>query len=150
MAANVIYDNVVQPLRRLVTATFGPRLRLYLQSRYENRGSTFMLIRPLTDEEVVRDGFASTYQYRFDLRLYRRVGGDLGLLAHMDAITQQVEDVKHMIANNRSYSESGTYRWHSAVIESVNYTPDLSEEELADTAMSVVSFDLTVQVTAII
>lgn len=150
MSTNIGMTHVIQPLKRLFLSALGGRIKLYLQDRYETRGSSFVLARFLSDEETAREGFAVTYTYRLGLRYYRRVGRDLDGDSGLSGVVQDVEDIKAAISGNRSYSEAGVYRWHEAVIESVDYAPELEGDELADPMLRVVSMELAVTVTAAI
>ncbi len=146
--ANVVLTNVIQPLERLVLSAYSNRLKLYFQRVYETRGSAFLGIRLLTDTEESRFGFASTYTYQFEVKYYEQAGQETR--ASMERITAAVETFKDLIATNRSLFESGTYRWHEAVLGECRYEPELTEEEAANPGLVVVAMDLTVSVTVAI
>ncbi len=150
MATNILWTNIVDPLERLFRTTFAAGLRLYFQDEYETKGSQFVLIRPLSDTETAREGNAATHTYAFELRLYMRQAKQAGDPTGLKMLTGLVEDIKHMIGANRSYSEGGVYRWHEATVTDSSYTPDLSELEAAESGLRVVLMNLTVTCTVAI
>lgn len=147
MATNIAWTNIVEPLEQLFLTTFGGALKLYFADQYETRGSQFVNIRILSDTEAVREGNAATHTYGFEMSLYMRQTKQAGDPTGLKTLTGLVEDVKHMIGANRSYSVSGTYKWHEATVTESNYEPELTEAEAAESGLRVVRMALTVTTT---
>lgn len=150
MATNIAWVNIIDPLERLFRTAFGSDLRLYFQDRYETRGSAFVAIRLLSDTQIAREGNAATYEYAFELRYYRRLAKAAGDPTGLKAMVADVENIKHMIGENRSYAPSGVYKWHEAKIGEVNYAPEPTELEAQESDLRIVTLALTIAVTAAI
>ena len=60
-------------------------------------------------------------------------------------LTNRGERIKKLLFNNRSYSPSGTYKWHDGRIESIEYSQDENEPDLW---MATLSFICTIMETS--
>lgn len=146
--ANVLHDNILEPLRDLVATAFGPRLKLYLQDGFEMQGARCLVIRPLACAWTHLDHSQATVtkRYTVPMRYYERLTGS-PTLAQVKQLSEAVSEIEEMIWGSADLTQAGSYRWHNAMISAGTYEPELTEAESADPGLRVVEFTLSFDVT---
>lgn len=146
--ANVLHDNILEPLRDLVATAFGGRLKLYLQDEFKMQGARCLIVRPFACSWTLLDHSHGTVgkQYTVPMRYYERITGSPDLKT-IKQLAESVSQIEEMLWGSADLIQSGTYRWHNAQITAGTYEPDLTEQEAADPELRVVAFTLTFDVT---
>lgn len=145
---NVLYENILDPLRDLVATAFADRLKLYLQDAFEMQGARCLVIRPLACAWTHLDHSQATVtkRYTVPMRYYERIAGT-PTLARVKQLSDAVSEIEEMVWGSADLIQAGSYRWHNAQITAGTYAPDLTEEELAGENLRVVEFTLSFDVT---
>jgi len=89
----------------------------------EHDGSHSFLITPVADEleTLVSTGQNRSYGV---LISYRVSGSKMSKNGVFKSLTAVSERLKRLVDNNVGYSPSGSYKWHNARIESIEYIKD--------------------------
>ena len=109
------------------------------------QGTQWFRMFPASDvaEELGLDG--EVRRYGVQLRYLILIGGRETKNSHITRLTSVGEHVKRLMANNRNYSPSGTYKFHDLSVENVAYDADPLEDESIDN-ISIVVWDISVSV----
>lgn len=145
---NVLYSNIIEPLRDLVATAFAGKLKLYLQDAFEMQGPRGLVIRPLACswEHLSHSHGTVEKRYTVPMRYYERLTGAV-TLAQAKQLSEAVSEIEEMIWSSADLIQAGSYRWHNAQITAGTYEPELTAEEQAVDGLRVVEFTLTFDVT---
>lgn len=141
---NRIKENVVDSMEAIIKAEF-PTVPIAFGKDLPIQGSQWFRLIPISDssEALALDG--ETRRYAVQLRYLVMIGGRDSKSTHFTRLSSMGEHIKRLMANNRNYSPSGSYKYHDLVCSSVNYDADLLEDEdVGD--LSAVSWEIEVSV----
>lgn len=125
---NIFKTNVADSLEAIIKAEF-PTTPISYGKDLPMQGSQWFRLLPQADiaEELQTDG--ETRRYSLLLRYLIMIGGRDEKHTHFNRLTSIGERVKRLLANNRNYSPSSTYKFHNLVCTNITYDADLLEDE---------------------
>tara|TARA_R110002020_G_scaffold204521_3_gene408608 strand:+ start:1068 stop:1523 length:456 start_codon:yes stop_codon:yes gene_type:complete len=141
---NIIKERVTDSLEAILKAEF-PTIPIVYGKDLPIRGSQWFRLIPVSDvaEALAIDG--ETRRYAVQIRYLLMIGGRDAKNTHFTRLSSMGEHIKRLMANNRNYSPSGTYKYHDLACTSVIYGADLLEDEdVGD--LSAVSWEIEVSV----
>ena len=128
--ANTIWAQVIDPLHDLLVGNFAAVLPIYFDNVTPAKGSEWVVVTPLEDNEVERTQKADTRRYTLRLDYFLRTGGAEGRLTQL--LCKRVEQIKHLLFVSGDHDATGAaYYWHDGVVQSVNYEATTDEHKAA-------------------
>jgi hypothetical protein len=141
---NRIKENVIDSLEAIIKAEF-PTTPIVYGKDLPIQGSQWFRLIPTSDvsESFAIDG--ETRRYAVQLRYLVMIGGRDAKNTHFTRLSSMAEHIKRLLANNRNYSPSGTYKYHDLVCTTVIYDAELlDDEDVGD--LSAVSWEIEISV----
>lgn len=128
---NIFKTNVIDSLESIIKTEF-PTTPIVYGRDLPMQGSQWFRMLPQVDaiQSVQTDG--ETRTYTVFLRYLVMIGGRDAKSTHFNRLTSIGERVKRLLANNRNYSPSGTYKYHNLLCNTITYDADLLEDENFD------------------
>ena len=122
---NHLDTNVLSSLQELISAEFTQPV--YYDNEYEQRGTNWFNLVPVTDELEEDFSNSHTRAYEVLIQYYRIVSGDRRKDSHIDTVSAIMERLKRLVRNNSDYRVDGEQRFFNGTIENVNYQPELED-----------------------
>ena len=126
--SQVFKSNVLDSLITILNGEFN-KLPIFHDVNFKTRGSFFLRMIPISEsleETTVQDQIRN---YTVLLKIYRKTPGAVTKRNNYTQLVNYVDRIKRLISNNSTFKPSDVYKWHEGRISSVNYQPDLEEEE---------------------
>ena len=108
---NVFKGNVVDSLEAILKAEF-PTIPLVYGKDNPIQGSQWFRLMPLADSAEELGSDSETRRYAVQIRYLVMIGGRDAKNTHFTRLSSMGEHIKRLMANNRNYSPSGTYKFH--------------------------------------
>tara|TARA_Y100000310_G_C20414409_1_gene683594 strand:- start:324 stop:830 length:507 start_codon:yes stop_codon:yes gene_type:complete len=127
---NVQYDRVIDSINTLLSDEFK------IPVRYDQHvPPQSFLILPQSDELVEQLSGGQSREYNILISYQLKSGGRYGRHTFKQ-LSQKAEHVKRLIINNSAYTSSGSYKWHSGNIVSVEHERDEDDASLLRALMT--------------
>lgn len=126
---SVLKANVIDPLEALLKAEF-KGIPVHHDPEFRRRGNFFIRLIPFADELEVQTTEDQLRNYAILLRMYRLTKGRFNKSNNFEQLINFSDRIKRLVNNNSNYKPSSTYKWNDGVISSINYDPNLDDEEI--------------------
>lgn len=124
----VFKDNVLDPLIDLLHTEF-TKVPIHHDVEFKPRGSFFLRMIPVSDSIVEQTTEDQIRNYSIVLRFYRKTPGRVDREDNFRQLMNFTDRLKRLIGNNSNYKPSNVYKWHDARISTINFQPDLEDNE---------------------
>ena len=147
---NVMKSNVMDSLNVILQGEFTGQLPVHYDLDYQSRSPQYINVTPIEDELIELESNGQTRGYLVELRYYLRKGGQYARHTHIDHLANMVERIKRLLHNNSNYSSGGSYKFHDGRIVSIDWRPDMTDEEEADPDLNVIVITWQCHVTEVL
>jgi len=127
--ANIYKDNILDGLKKIISTEFN-KMPIYNDFPFMSRGGSMFLnivIADDVDEESFTQG--KLRKIEVAIRLYQSLQGLQEHNKNKSIQNRYAERIRALIEQNSNYTISGSTKWINGLVSSIDYEPDLEENE---------------------
>ena len=127
--ANIYKDNILDGLKKIISTEFN-KMPIYNDFPFMNRGGS-MFLNIVIEDDVDEESFTQGKLRKIDvaIRLYQSLQGLQEHNKNKSIQNRYAERIRALIEQNSNYTISGSTKWISGLVSSIDYEPDLEENE---------------------
>jgi hypothetical protein len=127
--ANIYKDNILDGLKKIISTEFN-KMPIYNDFPFMNRGGS-MFLNIVIEDDVDEESFTQGKLRKIDvaIRLYQSLQGLQEHNKNKSIQNRYAERIRALIEQNSNYTISGSTKWINGLVSSIDYEPDLEENE---------------------